>query len=173
MSKNSDDAKHYHDIEIKDIKITSKFEYKKQHMDGIVLGHPSVLKIKLKNIGKRTFEGGYIEFGISHYAERPGITSSGSGTRKLSIPEIKPDEEKKVKMTMDFPNPDDHIEIRVSEIVSKNATLARIKGNRLLVPRISKIEEAKSEISKKIISHVSVILIIATLAATIAFGLWN
>ncbi|MCH7969385.1 MAG: hypothetical protein IH841_09120 [Thaumarchaeota archaeon] len=55
-------------------------------------------------------------------------------------------------------------------IVSKNNIPTIIRGNKLLAPKITSVEDAKSEIFRKTIAYVTLGLIIATLVSTISFG---
>lgn len=177
MSKNNAESKNqYHDIQIKDIRIVSEFRHKRISFKGVVPGFPCNLIFKLKNIGSDTFEGGEIKLVISHSTEGGSGTrsSGGGGSHTVTLSEIKPNRSKKFETKIDFPNMYDHIEIRITDVISKDSRhskYARVHGNRLLIPKIGKTEDARSGISKKIISYASLILIIATLASTFGFGL--
>jgi len=88
----SEDKKpeYYHDVEVEKIDLTSKFRHKRQNFGGIIPGYPSKLKLKLKNVGERTFEGGNVHFNISTHRERGNARSSGGSILRIVIPEIKP-----------------------------------------------------------------------------------
>ena len=169
----SEDKKpeYYHDIEIEKISLTSEFQHNIQHFDGVVYGYPSTLKLKLKNIGKKTFEGGDIHFNF-HYAKN-GVRQAGGGAFKITLPKIEQNKRAKCEKKLEFPGLEGNIKISDVSIVSKNKVRTRIKGNGSLAPKDTRMEEAKSEIFKKTITYVGLGLIIATLASTIGFGLWK
>lgn len=166
----SEDKKH--EIEIEGLKLKSDFKYMKRNFEGVILGYTSTLEMKVKNVGKRTFEGGIAHFNVSEYRETPMIkSSSGGGTVQVKMSEIKIHKSKKFKGRIEFLNNADDIEIKLANIVSKNNIPTVIKGSKLMVPKPSSIEKARSEIFRKVVGIVSLILIVATLGATIGFGL--
>ena len=175
----SEDKKpeYYHDVEIEKIDLTSKFRHKGQNFDGIIPGYPSTLKLKLKNIGERTFEGGDVHCNITTHKERGSGTrisgGGGGGIQRIAIPEIKPNKSRKLEREIEFPNNEDSVEIRAVNIVSKNHVPTMIRGNKLLAPKITPVEDAKSEIFRKTIAYITLAVVIATLVSTIGFSLWS
>lgn len=161
-----------HDISIEDIRLVSDFGYKKQHFDGVVYGYKSTLKLKLKNVGERTFKGGLFSFNF-HYA-KGGRPQSGGGAFNVKITTIKPNRSKKFEILLDFADVEGNIEIvLVNMITTDGHHNTRIRGNGRLVPKATTLEEAKSEILRRTIGYASVVLIIATLVSTIAFGFFG